>query len=67
MWSGSRRIAMPLPTSRSEACGETIFSLRIVGFERRISIAFLIGGDFVTFLRILYGGRDLESLHFGEG
>jgi toxin ParE1/3/4 len=40
--------------------------LRIVGFERRISIAFHVAGDTVTFLRILYGGRDLEQLRFDE-
>lgn len=33
--------------------------LRIVGFERRVTLAFLVGADTVSFLRILYGGRDL--------
>jgi len=33
--------------------------LRVLGFERRALIAFrLTGGDTVTILRILYGGRD---------
>lgn len=36
--------------------------LRVVGFERRVTIAFHISGDTVTFDRILYGGRDLERL-----
>jgi len=36
--------------------------LRVVGFERRISIAFHISTDTVTFDRILYGGRDLSML-----
>lgn len=36
--------------------------LRVVGFERRVSIAFHIHADTVTFDRLLYGGRDLESL-----
>ena len=35
--------------------------LRIVGFERRISIAFGISGDTVIFYRFLYGGRDLDA------
>ena len=35
--------------------------LRIVGFERRISIAFHIAAETVTFDRILYGGRDIEA------
>jgi toxin ParE1/3/4 len=34
--------------------------LRVVGLERRVSIAFHIDSDRVTFDRILYGGRDLE-------
>jgi toxin ParE1/3/4 len=36
--------------------------LRVVGFERRVSIAFHVGDDTVTFDRILYGGRDLSIL-----
>lgn len=40
--------------------------LRIVGFERRVSIAFHVTGDAVTFDRILYGGRDLSILTENE-
>lgn len=36
--------------------------LRIPGFERRAVIAFLITADTITILRILYGGRDLETV-----
>jgi toxin ParE1/3/4 len=36
--------------------------LRVVGFERRVSVAFHVTVDTVTFDRILYGGRDLDSL-----
>lgn len=36
--------------------------LRVVGFERRATIAFHVGEDTVTFLRILYGGRDIDTL-----
>jgi len=36
--------------------------LRILGFERRAVIAFLVTADTVTILRILYGGRDLETV-----
>ena len=35
--------------------------LRIVGFERRVTIAFHVGSDTVTFDRILYGGRELRD------
>ena len=36
--------------------------LRVVGFERRISLAFHVQPNRVTFVRILYGGRDVEAL-----
>ena len=36
--------------------------LRVVGFERRETIAFHVDADTVKFLRILYGGRELEAL-----
>ena len=36
--------------------------LRILGFERRAAIAFLIAAETVTILRILYGGRDLDTV-----
>lgn len=36
--------------------------LRVVGFERRVSIAFHVNADTVIFDRFLYGGRDLEIL-----
>jgi toxin ParE1/3/4 len=35
--------------------------LRILGFERRALIAFQITTGTVTILRILYGGRDMET------
>lgn len=35
--------------------------LRILGFERRAAIAFLVTADTVTILRILYVGRDFET------
>jgi toxin ParE1/3/4 len=36
--------------------------LRILGFERRAAIALQVGVETVTILRILYGGRDLETV-----
>ena len=32
--------------------------LRVVGFERRIAIAFAVSDDEVTILRLYYGGRN---------
>ena len=36
--------------------------LRIIGFERRVAIAFHVDPGLVTIDRILYGGRDLGVL-----
>jgi toxin ParE1/3/4 len=36
--------------------------LRIIGFERRVTIAFDVNGDVVTILRVFYGGRNWEPL-----
>lgn len=40
--------------------------LRIVGFERRVTIAFLVENDEVIVANILYGGRELPE-GLGEG
>jgi toxin ParE1/3/4 len=34
--------------------------LRIIGFERRVTLAFVVTEEQVTFLRVLYGGRTWE-------
>ena len=34
--------------------------LRIIGFERRVSVAFIVEETEVVILRLLYGGRSLE-------
>ncbi len=34
--------------------------LRMIGFERRVTVAFLIDGQEVVFLRILYAGRQFD-------
>ena len=36
--------------------------LRIVGFERRVTIAFHVDDDAVTIDRIFYAGRDVERI-----
>ncbi|MCD7111819.1 type II toxin-antitoxin system RelE/ParE family toxin [Rhizobium sp. DKSPLA3] len=35
--------------------------IRIIGFERRTSIAFRVEGDTVRILRLLHGGRDFPD------
>ena len=39
--------------------------LRLVGFERRVTIAFTVSEETVLIARILYGGRDIAAL-FGD-
>ncbi|MFH1793891.1 MAG: type II toxin-antitoxin system RelE/ParE family toxin [Pseudomonadota bacterium] len=34
--------------------------LRVIGFERRIAVAFTVEGDEVVIFRLLYGGRSLD-------
>lgn len=34
--------------------------MRVIGFERRIAVVFVVDGDTVTILRIHYGGADWE-------
>lgn len=45
---------------RGESWKHVISGLRVIGFERRVSIAFRVVKDRVTILRVLYGGRDLN-------
>lgn len=35
--------------------------LRVVGFERRVTITFVVDEANVTILRVFYGGRDWEA------
>jgi len=36
--------------------------LRVLGFERRVSIAFQVNQRVVTIFRVLYGGRNLQEV-----
>ena len=36
--------------------------LRVIGFERRVAIAFHVGAGRVTIDRIFYGGRSLDTV-----
>ena len=36
--------------------------LRVIGFDRRVAIAFHVTDDAVIIDRVLYGGRDLEGI-----
>lgn len=41
--------------------------LRVVGFRRRVTLAFTVDANAVVFLRILYGGRDLQAAFDEDG
>lgn len=41
--------------------------LRVIGFGRRVTIAFHVMGDRVTIDRVLYGGRDLARAFRNPG
>lgn len=45
---------------RGESWQHVASGLRVMGFERRVSIAFRVTKDRVTIARVLYGGRDLN-------
>jgi toxin ParE1/3/4 len=35
--------------------------LRVIGFRKRVSIAFEVTGNIVTILGVFYGGQDFEA------
>lgn len=41
--------------------------MRVIGFERRVSVAFVIEGNDVVILRILYAGRHADFPAQDEG
>ncbi|MEM6729271.1 MAG: type II toxin-antitoxin system RelE/ParE family toxin [Pseudomonadota bacterium] len=52
---------IPLAPFRGTRRDDLADGVRIIGFERRVSIAFLVEDEVVVILRILYGGRDLAA------
>ena len=54
-------IALSTFPTRGNARDDLLPGLRIVGFERRVSIAFVVEADAVRILRIFYGGRDFPN------
>ncbi len=41
--------------------------MRVVGFKRRVTIAFHVEADTVVIERILYGGRNVEHILGDDG
>lgn len=54
-------MALDLASERGSLRGDVRPGLRIVGFERRISIAFEVTDDAVNILRLFPAGRDWEA------
>jgi toxin ParE1/3/4 len=52
---------MALGSERGHRRDDVRPGLRIVGFERRITIAFTVSAEDVTILRIFYAGRNWED------
>jgi len=52
---------LDIASERGMARDDIRAGLRIVGFERRVTVAFTIAGDEVQILRLFYGGSDWES------
>jgi plasmid stabilization system protein ParE len=41
--------------------GDLLPGLRVIGFERRVTVAFVVETDRVLILRVFYGGADWEA------
>ena len=50
-----------LASERGQLRGDIRPGLRVVGFERRVAIAFLVEDERVVVLRLFYGGQDWEG------
>jgi toxin ParE1/3/4 len=53
--------ALDLASSRGQARDDIRKGIRIIGFELSLTIAFVVGNDSVTIVRIFAGGRDWEG------
>lgn len=54
-------LGFELAAMRGSARDDVLPGLRIVGFERRVTVAFLVRNEDVVILRLFYGGRDWEK------
>ncbi len=59
----TRLATFPLRGQRRD---DLLPGLRTIGFERRITIAFVVTADTVLIEGIFYGGQDFESLFHDE-
>lgn len=54
-------LSLELAAERGHRRDDVRPGLRIMGFERRVTIAFEVGADTVTILRVFYGGQNWEE------
>ena len=54
-------LGFEIASERGHRRGDVIPGLRIVGFERRVTIAFNVDDVQVTILRLFYGGQNWEE------
>jgi len=52
---------LDLASERGTLRNDLMRGLRIIGFERRVTIAFTVEQTNVTVLRVFYGGKDWEE------
>lgn len=50
-----------LASERGQARDDIRTGLRVIGFERRVTIAFTVSDQTVTILRLFYGGQNWED------
>lgn len=55
-------LGFDLASERGTARDDIRLGLRTVGFERRVTIAFMVEENRVVILRVFYGGRDWAKL-----
>ncbi|KPB00219.1 type II toxin-antitoxin system RelE/ParE family toxin [Ahrensia marina] len=48
-------------SKRGQSRDDIRSGLRIVGFEKRLTIAFIVSDSIITILRIFYGGQNWED------
>jgi toxin ParE1/3/4 len=55
-------LGFDLASERGHSRDDVRPGLRIIGFERRATIAFAVEADRVTILRLFHGGQDWERV-----
>ncbi len=54
-------LALDIASERGHRRDDVRPGLRIMGFERRVTVAFEVDAEIVTILRLFYGGQNWEE------